>query len=115
MTFNLVTSLDIITKSLTVAVLQRKPEVFWYHLSLNKNIKTTFPNKFKFYEFFKEMLCSSYVNSKGPLHLNIEKPDWETEDYMHYSFYDAVHKHPRIYIKVKKLEDNVFCFDMMPF
>ncbi|OBX25711.1 hypothetical protein LX77_02800 [Gelidibacter algens] len=108
-------SLDIITKSLTVAVLQRKPEVFWFHLSIRKNVKTTFPNKYKFYEFFREMLCSSYVNSKGHLHLVIENPSWETEGYMHYNFYDAVHKHPRFYIKIKELEDNVLCFDMMPF
>lgn len=103
----------IIIKSLTVAVLQNKPHIFFYYL-LTNNIETTFPNKLRFYEFFKHMLKCAYKTSKGKLHLIIETPTWENEGYLHYCFYDKVHKHSRIYIKVKESEQTLY-LDMLPF
>lgn len=52
------------------------------------------------------MLCGSYDTTKGELYLVIEKPDWET---------DSFHKYARIYVRIKELDSNVICFDMMPF
>lgn len=106
---------DIILKSLIIAVLQRKPEVFWYHMCNSRAVETDFPNKYKFYMFFKDMLSSSYCKTKGQLHLVIEKPEWETEGFQQYSFYDSFHKHARFYVRIKRGQNNSLCFDMMPF
>lgn len=106
-------SLGVIRKSLTVAVLQNKPRIFLYHLLAN-NIETTFPNKLNFYRFFTRMLKCAYKTSKGKLHLRIENPAWEDEGYKHYCFYDKYHKHSRIDVKIKESNGKLY-FDMLPF
>ncbi|GAA3778012.1 hypothetical protein GCM10022271_07820 [Corallibacter vietnamensis] len=78
-------SLGVIRKSLTVAVLQNKPKIFLYHLLAN-NIETTFPNKLNFYRFFTRMLKCAYKTSKGKLHLRIENPEWDKEGSLHFVF-----------------------------
>ncbi|WP_179315236.1 hypothetical protein [Winogradskyella undariae] len=105
--------LGVIKKSLEIAVLQNKPQVFLDYL-LSNTIKTSFPNKLSFYNFFKEELVAAYKTSTGHLHLKIETPKYENEGYSHYCFYDKVHKNSRIYIKVKVLEQILY-LDMLPF
>ncbi|MAB47597.1 MAG: hypothetical protein CMC05_03100 [Flavobacteriaceae bacterium] len=106
-------NINIVIKSLTVAVLQNKPKIFLYHLLAN-NIETTFPNKLNFYKFFTRMLKCAYKTSKGKLHLKIENPEWEDEGYEHYCFYDNYHKHSRLNIKIKE-SNNKLIFNLTPF
>lgn len=106
-------NINIVLKSLTVAVLQNKPRIFLYYLLAN-NVETTFPNKLNFYMFFTRMLKCAYKTSKGKLHLEIENPVWEDEGYKNYCFYDNYHKHSRIYVKIKELNGKLY-FDMLPF
>lgn len=113
MAIKMKSSLGVIKKSLVVAVLQNKPEVFLNYL-LSNNVKTSFPNKLGFYNFFKKVLVCAYKTSKGKLYLKIETPKWEDEGYSHYCFYDKVHKHSHIYIKVKESEQTLY-LDMLPF
>ena len=106
-------NINIVIKSLTVAVLQNKPKIFLYHLLAN-NIETTFPNKLNFYKFFTRMLKCAYKTSKGKLHLKIENPEWEDEGYEHYCFYDNYHKHSRLNIKIME-SNNKLIFNLTPF
>lgn len=113
MVINKNSSFGVVKKSVEIAVIQNKPRIFLYYL-LAKNVSTTFPNKLSFYAFFKAMVDSAYRGSKGPLSLIIETPKWENQGFSHYCFYDKVHKHNRIYIKLKESEETLF-IDMLPF
>lgn len=103
----------IIIKSLIVAVLLNKPEIFKYYL-LSNSIETTYPNKLSFYNFFREMIKDAYARSKGKLHLTLENPKWEKEGYTYYCFNDNRHLHCRISIKIKESSGKLY-FDMLPF
>lgn len=97
---------------MVVAVLNKKPRIFLYHLLAN-NIETTFPNKLRFYEFFKHMLEYAYQISTGPMYLKIETPEYEKEGYIHYCFYDKYHIHSRFYFKLK-LSGSKLVIDITP-
>lgn len=104
---------NIIIKSLIVAILNNKPQIFLYYL-LSINVEITFPNKLRFYEFFTKMLKSAYRRSKGRLYLKIENPEWEEDGYTHYCFYDKYHKYSRIDVFIKEANSKIN-FEMYPF
>jgi hypothetical protein len=103
----------IIKRSLILAILLNKPEIFKYYL-LSHNIETTFPDTLRFYKFFKGMLKDAYATSKGKLHLRIENPKWDNEGYTHFCFYDNYHLHNRINVRIKEINEKLH-FDMLPF
>lgn len=104
---------NIIIKSVVIAVLQNKPK-FFFHYLLATNVETTYPNKLSFYNFFRDMLKDAYARSKGKLHLTLENPKWEKEGYTYYCFNDNRHLHCRISIKIKESNGKLY-FDMLPF
>lgn len=72
-------------------------------------------DKKKFYGFFEKMLITAKSNSVEPMNFKIEIPDWEDEENMkHYNFYDSLHKHSRLCIRVKETDNQVY-LDTMPF
>lgn len=104
---------SVIKKSLEVAVLQNKPQVFLPYLLL-KNVFVKFPNKLAFYSFFNTMLKSAQNTRKGKLHLKIEFPDSTNKFRYEYHFFDMYHKYSRVYIVIEENPSQIN-FDILPF
>ena len=107
-------SIGIIRKALIVACLNNKPAFFLPYL-MTSNAATKFPSKLKFYQSFKFNLKCAHKNSKGILHLKIEKVDLpKYRDCTFLNFYDTRHKYDRISIHYDTFMTEIR-FNMFPF
>ena len=105
---------EIILNKLIESCLSFDAKLFKPYLQ-SEIVITDAPDKKKFYWFLKKMLITAKSNSVEPMSFKIEIPDWEDEEDMkHYNFYDSVHKHSRLCIRVKETVNQVY-LDTMPF
>lgn len=81
---------------------------------LSPALKVRFPNKIRFYSFFKSILKCAREESVGMLKLRIEQESWEQENVKSFNFYDEVHKFPRINLKIREEKYNMH-IALMPF
>jgi|SRR5690554_4611230 len=80
-----------------------------------KNVVTEFPNKVRFYRYFKYMLNCAKCSTVGLLSLRKEKYNWEEDKEMrYYNFYDEIHKGSRLSFRYK-VSNNLIFIDIMPF
>lgn len=105
---------EIILNKLIESCLSFDTKVFKFYLQ-SEIVITEATDKKKFYGFFEKMLITAKSNSVEPMSLKIEMPDWEDEeDTKHYNFYDSVHKHSRLSLRVRESENSIY-IETMPF
>ncbi|WP_339919223.1 hypothetical protein [uncultured Flavobacterium sp.] len=103
-----------IKAELISSCINNTPESFLSFL-MSADVQTEAPNKMDFYHFFKGMLNEAHIRAKGKLTLKIEESTDDTDKVvLDYSFYDNIHKHSLLLIKVKE-NNNQILLDVMPF
>jgi hypothetical protein len=103
-----------IKAELISSCINNTPESFLSFL-MSADVQTEAPNKMDFYHFFKGMLNEAHIRAKGKLTLKIEESTDDTDKVVFdYSFYDNIHKHSLLLIKVKE-NNNQILLDVMPF
>lgn len=103
-----------IKQALIKSCIHNQPIQFIPYLH-SKNVKVGFPNKIRFYKYFKYLLNCAQCSSEGPLTLRMEKYAWEEDkEISYYNFYDEVHKYSRLSMKYKEVNNQIF-IDTMPF
>ena len=103
---------DLILESLVNSCLTFSPNKFVPFL-MSKEVIVSYPNKIRFYSFFKIMIDCTKKESIGKLNLKIEQLD-DVENQFYYNFYDEVHKYARLTIIVTIIKDKVK-IEVMPF
>lgn len=107
-------SIEEIKQQLIICCLDFNAKKFLPYL-LATNVSVQFPNKIRFYKCLKETLRCAETRTIGPLKLKIEKEPWEKDEKLiAFNFYDLVHQHSRINLKVKE-EDESLILDILPF
>lgn len=106
-------SIEKIMEALIKACIKSRPSYFKPFLSSDK-ITVEFPDKDKFYKFFKYMLTVSRKMSEGELNLKIIVPNLENKNIQHYEFYDSLHINLRITIIVEDNNGSIH-LDILPF
>ena len=103
-----------IKENLILACLNQNPKIFLPYL-LSNNVKTTMPNKIRFYSFFKYMINCGKQKSIGNWALKIEKTTLMNEQHIKaYNFYDNKHKSARLKVLVIE-ENNEITIETIPF
>lgn len=103
-----------IKDELISSCINNTPESFLSFL-MSADVQTEAPNKMDFYHFFKGMLNEAHNRAKGKLTLKIEESTDDIDEVvLDYSFYDNIHKHSLLLIKVKE-NNNQILLDVMPF
>ncbi len=107
-------SIEEIKQQLILCCLDFNAEKFLPYL-LASNVSVQFPNKIRFYKCLKKSLKCAETRTIGPLKLKIEKEPWEKDEKLiTFNFYDLVHQHSRINLKVKE-EDEILILNILPF
>lgn len=103
--------IDKIKKALAFSCINANPQSFIPFL-LSKNVTTQFPNKARFYSFFKSMLEPLKQFKKGELILKVE-PFGDDKFSKLYNFYDSRHKYARLTMIVKESNNKIY-LDVSP-
>lgn len=107
-------SIEEIKINLISACINYNPKSFIPYL-LSSNVKTSMPNKMRFYWYFKYIVKCAQEESVGELYLRKEQPKWRSsEEVVQYNFYDQFHKYSRISIEVIERESTIL-MEVMPF
>lgn len=107
---------EIIKEKLITACINKDSSLFLDALKC-KIVKTKFPNKTRFYSFFKRMIICTRRSSIGELRFELDDEKYENvggnlEDC--YNFYDEVHIAPRLTLFVLE-KDEFIELDISPF
>jgi hypothetical protein len=103
-----------IKDELISSCINNNPKSFLSFL-MSADVQTKAPNKMYFYHFFKDMLNEAHARAKGKSTLKIERStDDRDKVIFDYSFYDNIHKHSLLLIKVKE-NNNQILLNVMPF
>jgi hypothetical protein len=118
MQFNFCTKLknmqiENIKKALIKSCIKGKPYLFIPFL-ISRKVKTGFPNKWRFYSFFRHMLCCAKEKTSSDLKLKINTTNIYGNNQLEYSFYDDIHLHSRFSIIIEEKEDSIL-IDILPF
>jgi hypothetical protein len=105
-------SIENINDALIKACIRSRPSFFKPYLFSEKFV-TDFPDKERFYKYFRRMLTFSKKASLGELHFKLN-PSRSDRNFEIYEFYDNFHMHARLSIIVKKSENTIF-IDVLPF
>jgi hypothetical protein len=96
------------------AVLTNDPKLIISFLNFQK-VKSTYPDKQVFYDFFRMHLIWCYEKAEGKLVLSIDPVAHPFNDgYIRYKFYDETHLHPVFILEILE-EENSITFNLPPF